>query len=392
MGTPEYMSPEQATNARDVSAATDVWAVGVMLYEALGGRPPFSGGSPTAVVVEVITQPHQPLAAFAPGAPEPLLALVDRCLSKKPELRPEDAGALRAELAALRQGIAIDTLETPVRAISRTTGPMTPPSGGYGTPSGIAPTALPVASPVGTPMSAPSPVGTPMSAPSPIAPRSFAGPTTTTKSGGGLRWALVIGGALFALTGLAAIAVAILFATDVLGGADTGQVRIVSNVLSGEIFVDGASKGPLTTGRILELPVGPRQVQARVGGAIIAEAAVDVRGGELVDVDLMSPEQRISAVLGPGDDMTADRKYADRYSFEWPAGTNVHLEANSEPVDTYLLVRFPDGTVHENDDNNGTNAGMDFRTNVPGSYEITVTSYRPSESGPYELYVRAVTP
>jgi len=136
-------------------------------------------------------------------------------------------------------------------------------------------------------------------------------------------------------------------------------------------------------------PVGPRQLQARVGGAVVAEAAVDVLGGELVDVDLTSPDQRITGMLGPGDEMTPDRKYADRYQFEWQPGTTVHLEANSSPVDTYLMVRFPDGTVHENDDNNGTNAGMDFVTRTAGTYEIMVTSYSTAESGPYELYVRA---
>jgi len=379
MGTPEYMSPEQATNARDVSAATDVWAVGVMLYEALGGRPPFAGGSPTAVVVEVITQPHQPLAAFAPGAPEPLLALVDRCLSKKPEGRPENAAALRAELAAIAEGIPVDTLPTPVRDASRSTGPMTPPAGGYGQASGVAPTALPAASPVGTPMAAPSPV----------AARSFAGePAKKQSSGGGLKWLIIGGGLLLGLVGVVLIVGVGLFAAGTFTD-DMGQVRIVSNVMSGEIFVDGLSKGPLTTGRILELPVGPRQLQARVGGAVVAEAAVDVLGGELVDVDLTSPDQRITGMLGPGDEMTPDRKYADRYQFEWQPGTTVHLEANSSPVDTYLMVRFPDGTVHENDDNNGTNAGMDFVTRTAGTYEIMVTSYSTAESGPYELYVRA---
>lgn len=387
MGTPEYMSPEQATNARDVSAASDVWAVGVMLYEALGGRAPFSGGSPTAVVVEVITQPHQPLAAFAPAAPESLLGLVDRCLSKKPEERPQDANALRAELAAIHEGIPIDTMPTPPRGPqSRETGPMTPPAGGYGA-SAIAATALPAASPVGTPMAAPSPVAKPGVTPPSFAASSPSG-AKSKGGGGGFKWLLIGGGALAALGALLGLLAVVVVVTGGFGD-DTGQVRILSNVASGEIFVDGMSKGPLTTGRILELPVGPRQLEARVGGAVVAQAAVEVLGGELVDVDLTSAEQRISGLLGPGDDMTPDRKYADRYQFEWTPGMTVHLEANSQPVDTFLMVRFPDGTMHENDDNNGTNAGMDFVATTGGTYEIMVTSYRQGESGPYELYVRA---
>ncbi len=344
-------------------------------------------------MVEVITQPHQPLHAFAPNAPDALIDLIDRALSKKPEGRPKDAGAMRAELAAIAQGIPLETLQTPVRAASQATAPMTPPAGGHGPPAvtpmptpspKIAPTAISGATPAGTPMAAPAPPAS--------TPRSFASEPTgkESKRGGGLKVAL-FGGIGLAVLGLVAGLVVIgLFATGVFDD-DTGQVRIVSNVMSGEIFVDGASKGPLTTGRILELPVGLRQLQARVSGAVVAEASVEVLGGELVDVDLTSADQRISGLLGPGDTMTPDRKYADSYQFEWQPNTTVHIEANSQPVDTYLRVRFPDGTVHENDDANGTNAGMDFVTQVPGTYEISVTSYQPGESGPYELYVRATS-
>ncbi len=391
MGTPEYMSPEQATNARDVTAASDVWAVGVMLYEALSGKPPFSGGSPTAVVVEVITQPHRPLIALAPNAPAALIDLVDRCLSKKPELRPRDAGTMRTELAAIAQGIPVDTLTSPARTPASHTGPMTPPSGGYGpaavtpmpTPPGSSPQIAPTAVSIATPM----PGSAPASAPN-VPPRSFAGEPAGQKKGGSGKLLLFGGIAIVALGLLSVLTLGGLFALGVFDD-DTGQVRIVSNVMSGEIFVDGTSKGPLTTGRILELPVGSRQLEARVAGAVVAQAAVEVLGGELVDVDLTSPEQRIAGSLGPGDAQSPDQKYVDSYQFEWGPNTTVHIEANSQPVDTYLRVRFPDGTTHENDDSNGTNAGMDFVTTTPGIYEISVTSYSANESGPYELFVRA---
>ncbi len=69
MGTPDYMSPEQATSAKDVTTRSDVWSIGVMLYEAFAGTAPFQGKTPSAVVVDVITRPHTPLRAVAPQVP-----------------------------------------------------------------------------------------------------------------------------------------------------------------------------------------------------------------------------------------------------------------------------------------------------------------------------------
>ncbi len=103
MGTPHYMAPEQAMSAKGVSAAADVWALGVMLYEALLGRPPFDGETASAIVVHACTQPHSSLAALAPHVPAPLARFVDRCLAKEPQGRPGDAGQMLAELRQVRQ-------------------------------------------------------------------------------------------------------------------------------------------------------------------------------------------------------------------------------------------------------------------------------------------------
>lgn len=99
MGTPSYMSPEQALDARRVTPATDVWAVGVMIYEALSGERPFSGKTSHAVIVAACTEPHLPLVEIVPGLDPKLSALVDRCLSKNPLERPATARELREALA-----------------------------------------------------------------------------------------------------------------------------------------------------------------------------------------------------------------------------------------------------------------------------------------------------
>lgn len=101
MGTPHYMSPEQATNARGAGPASDVWALGVMLYEAISGEVPFLGDTAHAVVVAACTRDHEPLDVAVVGVAPDVARLVDACLAKEPHLRPADAGELLSRLQRL---------------------------------------------------------------------------------------------------------------------------------------------------------------------------------------------------------------------------------------------------------------------------------------------------
>ncbi len=95
-----YASPEQALS-QPLDGRSDLYALGVVLYEGLAGRPPFEGDSATALSIKHVRQDPPPLSKTAPGAPPELAALVMRLLRKLPAERPADATAVVAELDAL---------------------------------------------------------------------------------------------------------------------------------------------------------------------------------------------------------------------------------------------------------------------------------------------------
>ncbi len=98
MGTAAYMSPEQATDAREVLPAADVWSIGVMLYEILAARLPFDAASRNEIITKILTREPVPLRELAPNVPRRLARLVGSCLAKEPDVRPRDASELLREL------------------------------------------------------------------------------------------------------------------------------------------------------------------------------------------------------------------------------------------------------------------------------------------------------
>jgi tRNA A-37 threonylcarbamoyl transferase component Bud32 len=99
MGTPGYMAPEQAAgDVKRIGPATDVYALGAILYEMLTGRPPFQGGNVLEVLAKVGAQPPQPPRLLNPAVPPPLEAICLTCLQKAPEQRYASAAALAADL------------------------------------------------------------------------------------------------------------------------------------------------------------------------------------------------------------------------------------------------------------------------------------------------------
>jgi serine/threonine protein kinase len=101
IGTPGFMSPEQARGAWDVDARADVFSLGCVLYTCLCGRTPFASSRMLANLTAIAFLRPVPVSAQCPEAPEELLDLLDRMLAKDADERPENAAAVAAELAAL---------------------------------------------------------------------------------------------------------------------------------------------------------------------------------------------------------------------------------------------------------------------------------------------------
>jgi serine/threonine-protein kinase len=99
LGSVHYMSPEQLAHPAEVDARADVWALGVVLYELCAGSRPFEGENAAAVGARIASVAAKPLRALVPETPEWVEAIVLRCLSKNPDERFADAGALGRALA-----------------------------------------------------------------------------------------------------------------------------------------------------------------------------------------------------------------------------------------------------------------------------------------------------
>lgn len=102
LGTPSYMSPEQARGNEDVDARSDVYALGAIAYELLAGVRAHPGESYNSAIFHVLTQSPRPLRELVPSCPDLTLAVVERCLARVPERRYADATELEAALSKAR--------------------------------------------------------------------------------------------------------------------------------------------------------------------------------------------------------------------------------------------------------------------------------------------------
>jgi serine/threonine protein kinase/tetratricopeptide (TPR) repeat protein len=119
-GTAAYLSPEQA-QGDPATPRSDLFSLGVVLYELTCGEPPFKGEHPAALLYSIVHEDPRPLAERSPDAPPALVAIIERLMSKDPDRRYQTAGELAAELGRLARDLEFSSFSGGVRTLKKDT-------------------------------------------------------------------------------------------------------------------------------------------------------------------------------------------------------------------------------------------------------------------------------
>jgi serine/threonine-protein kinase len=130
MGTAQYLSPEQAQGMA-VSAASDLYSIGIIIYELLTGRVPFEGESAVTIALKQVNERPTPPTVYNSAVTPELEAVVMRALEKEPARRFQDADEFISALQAAREGVATPAMVAAPTAVE----PIAPPSESYAYPS-----------------------------------------------------------------------------------------------------------------------------------------------------------------------------------------------------------------------------------------------------------------
>ncbi len=122
IGTPAYMSPEQASGKTEIDGRSDQYALGCLLFEMLAGQPPFSARTTSGLLTQHLSVPPPPVAALRPSVPAELAALLQRLLAKAPADRYQTAAQVVQLLASIEAKVGTGAV-TPVQSHAEITPP-----------------------------------------------------------------------------------------------------------------------------------------------------------------------------------------------------------------------------------------------------------------------------
>ena len=323
VGTPEYMAPEQWHDS-DVDARADIYALGVVIYEMLTGRPPFKGRNTTGTMIAALTEPLPPARDFAPDLPVEIAQVVEKALAKKPEDRftsmKEFGLALQAAVVSARAAAATGAHATTVQPVTPTdlsTVMETPVSGVRG---GMVPPVSPPVAPVYPPQPQSIPVG-------PYAP-----PVEQTKSRTGL-W-IVLG--------------------VVAMGFIIGAILLLKMILGGGTPTTGVSSNPTNTPFINNPVVIPQEGNPTITPVPLAGVSQEPSKTP-TQVPLIIPNN-ILMVMSNGAIGNSDIYLANE------DGSNFHCLVCDQSCDETEPEWSPDG------------GSIIFQSNCAGSYDIWMVS------------------
>jgi serine/threonine-protein kinase len=117
MGSPLYMSPEQVRASKDIDRRTDIWSLGVILYELVSGRMPFETDAVSELVILIATADPAPLRQHRPDLPAGFEAVVLRCLARERDKRPQNVGELAVALGEYAPKRAMASVDRVLRTM-----------------------------------------------------------------------------------------------------------------------------------------------------------------------------------------------------------------------------------------------------------------------------------